>query len=154
VGSRGKDSENLIAPCGIDCRLCSAYLAWKNQSKDKGLNFPYCRGCRPQGKECAFIKKRCEKLYNEEIDYCWECELYPCGLIEHLDKRYRTHFRQSPIENLAFVKKHGLKKFLAAQRKKWACQKCRGMKCTHNGLCFVCDVEKIRGNKKLYRWKE
>ncbi|MHB8104356.1 MAG: DUF3795 domain-containing protein, partial [Dehalococcoidales bacterium] len=52
----------LVAPCGMNCGLCSAYLAMKNDLKKLGIQRSYCAGCRPRGKNCAFMKKNCELL--------------------------------------------------------------------------------------------
>jgi hypothetical protein len=56
-------------------------------------------------------------------------------------------------ENLAFIKKHGLKKFLDKEAAKWKCPQCGGVICCHNGLCFDCSLDKLR-RKKTYRWDE
>ena len=68
------DSE-LIAPCGMNCAICRSYLLAK------------CTGCRIRNKKCAFIKKRCEdnlKLLKGEVDYCFECQCFPCETLKNL----------------------------------------------------------------------
>ncbi|MFC1995459.1 DUF3795 domain-containing protein [Chloroflexota bacterium] len=50
-------NEELIAPCGMNCGICSGYLASKYDIKSKGIKMPYCIGCRPRDKKCAFLKK-------------------------------------------------------------------------------------------------
>jgi len=60
-----RDSE-LVSPCGMNCAVCSGYLAFKNDVKRKGIRMPYCLGCRPRNKNCAFLKKHCSKLSNGE----------------------------------------------------------------------------------------
>ncbi|PIU68223.1 hypothetical protein COS81_04750 [candidate division WWE3 bacterium CG06_land_8_20_14_3_00_42_16] len=52
------------------------------------------------------------------------------------------------------IKKHGILKFLNKEEEKWQCKKCGGTICCHNGLCFTCDLEKLKSKKKLYRWEE
>ncbi len=144
----------LIAPCGMNCSLCSGYLAGQSDVKSKGIRMPYCAGCRPRGKQCAYLKKHCALLINGKVTYCFECRDFPCERLQHLDKRYRTHFHMSPIENLEYIKKNGVDKFIAAQRRKWRCSSCSGTICCHNGLCFNCDLEKLKKKKKLYRWED
>jgi len=62
--------KELIAPCGMNCAVCSGYLALKNDVKAKGVRMPYCKGCRPRDKKCAFLKKRCDLLLNKQLEYC------------------------------------------------------------------------------------
>ena len=31
---------DLIAPCGMNCAICSGYLAYKNDVKNKGVRLP------------------------------------------------------------------------------------------------------------------
>ncbi len=144
----------LIAPCGMDCNVCSGYLALKHDVKEKGLKIPYCKGCRPRDKKCAFLKKRCELLLNKKVEFCYECEEFPCENLKHIDKRYRTLFRMSLIDNLRFIKEHGLAKFLERQKKKWRCTDCGEVICCHNGICFSCGLEKLKNKKKIYRWDD
>lgn len=146
--------EELIAPCGMDCAICSGYLALKNDVRKKGVRMPYCKGCRPRDKKCSFLKKRCELLLNNKVEFCYECEKFPCDNLKHIDKRYQTLFRMSVIDNLNFIKENGLAKFLESQRKKWQCPDCGEVICCHNGICFSCSLEKLKNKKKLYRWED
>ncbi len=143
----------IIAPCGMNCGICSGYLALTYNVKQKNIKIPYCAGCRIRDKKCAFLKKQCDKLLNNKIKYCFECEDFPCKNLQGIDKRYKTYFRMSMIENLENIKKEGIKKFLIEQKKKWACKKCGGTICCHNGICFNCDLDILRKKKKLYRWE-
>jgi len=146
--------EELIAPCGMDCNVCSGYLALKHEVREKGVKMAYCKGCRPRDKRCAFLKKRCELLLNNKVEFCYECEEFPCENLKHLDKRYRTLFRMSFIDNLNFIKEYGLAKFLERQKKKWQCPDCGEVICCHNGICFNCGLEKLKNKKKIYRWED
>ena len=146
--------SELIAPCGMNCAICSGYLAEKHNVKSHGIKMPYCAGCRPRKKMCAWLKKRCDLLMNNKVKYCNECKDFPCRNLKHLDERYRTHFRMSMLENLEYIKKNGTEKFLKEQEKKWKCSKCGGTICCHNGLCFKCDEKKLKSKKKKYRWED
>ncbi len=44
------------------------------------------------------------------------------------------------IENLAYITKEGMKKFLTTQKKKWECPTCVETVCCHNGICFHRDL--------------
>jgi len=145
----------LIAPCGMNCGICSGYLAKKYDIRSKGVRMTYCAGCRPRNKQCAFLKKRCEILLNGQLQYCYECESYPCERLRHIDKRYfLSQFRMSMIENLEYINRNGIEKFLEKEEKKWKCPECGGVICCHNGICFSCGIEKLKNKKKLYRWTD
>jgi hypothetical protein len=133
-------SPDLIAPCGMNCAICSAYLSFVNNSP-----FVKCKGCRPRNKQCAFLKKKCRdgrKLLTGAVTFCYECRCYPCDRLERLDKRYRAQYRMSMIENLDRIKRKGLAAFIRSQYRKYRCPKCRGLRSVHSGKCFKCDTVK------------
>lgn len=146
--------EELIAPCGMNCSICRGYLALKNDVKEKGVRMSYCAGCRPRNKMCAFIKKKCTLLQNDEIIYCYECAKFPCESLMRLDKRYRSSYRMSMIENLKFIKDEGVSKFLKKEKEKWQCKKCGELTCCHNGICFNCELDRLKNKKNPYRWED
>jgi hypothetical protein len=143
----------LIAPCGMNCALCANYLTMQNDLKKQGFGSTYCPGCRPRGKNCAFMKKACEKLGKGLVRFCYECGDFPCERLKRLDKRYRTFYHMSMIENLTYIKENGMRKFLAKERKQWRCPNCGETICCHNGICYNCEVEKLRAKKPRYRWE-
>lgn len=134
-------NEELIAPCGMNCGICSRYLALTHEIKNKEIRMSYCIGCRPRDRKCAFIKKGCHLLLSGQIGYCYECSDFPCEKLRKLDRRYRTFFRMSMIENLQFIKEHGIQKFLIREQEKWKCSDCGETICCHNGVCFNCGLE-------------
>jgi hypothetical protein len=146
--------EELIAPCGMNCSLCSGYLAFTHQVKSKGVRTSYCTGCRPRGKTCAFLKKKCERLLSGSVRYCYECPQFPCVRLLNLDKRYRTLFRMSMVENARFIKEKGMIEFLAREEQKWRCPQCGDVICCHNGICYNCGLAKLKAKKLKYRWDE
>ncbi|MFC1921326.1 DUF3795 domain-containing protein [Chloroflexota bacterium] len=146
--------ETLIAPCGMNCAICSGYLSMKNDVKSKGLGMPYCAGCRPRDKKCAFIKKKCDLVLNAKVQYCYECDDFPCKNLEHLDKRYSELYRMSMVENLEYIRDNGVDKFLDKEEEKWRCPECGETICCHNGICFSCGVDKLRNKKNKYRWED
>ena len=144
----------LIAPCGMNCGICSGYLAFKYNVKSKGVRMPYCIGCRPRDKQCAFLKKRCNLLLEGKVQYCYECEDFPCTRLQHLDKRYRSNFRMSMLENLEYIRENGIEQFLLKEEEKWKCPECGATICCHNGICFNCGLDRLKNKKKLYRWED
>ncbi len=115
---------------------------------------PYCTGCRPRDKKCAFLKKGCELLLNNKVHLCYDCDIFPCERLIHLDKRYRTNFKMSMIENLEFIKENGIKQFLEKEEARWKCPRCGGIISCHNGICFDCGLDELKNKKKLYRWED
>ena len=84
----------LIAPCGMNCSLCVAYLRDKNQ----------CPGCRSidSGKTSEYRKnciiKNCDQLKKNNWKYCSDkCEKFPCKRLKNLDKRYRNKYEMSMV---------------------------------------------------------
>jgi len=147
-------NEELIAPCGMNCGICSGYLAFKHDVKSKGIRMAYCSGCRPRDKKCAFLKKRCNLLLSGQLQYCYECQDYPCEGLRHIDKRYRALYRMSMIENLEYIGKNGVGQFLEKEEEKWKCPECGAAICCHNGICFNCGLSKLKIKTKLYRWED
>ena len=147
-------NEELIAPCGMNCAVCSGYLAFKNDVKSQGVRMPYCAGCRPRDKQCAFLKKRCNRLLEGRVQYCYQCPDHPCQGLQNIDKRYRSLFRMSMIENLEYIRDKGVESFLAKEEEKWRCPQCGAVICCHNGICFECGLDLLKKKKKLYRWGE
>ncbi len=149
---------DLVAPCGMNCGICSSYLAGTRDIKNLGVRMPYCPGCRPRNKSCAFLKKHCQLLAEGKVTFCYECPEFPCERLVALDKRYRERYHMSMLENLKFIKEQGMDAFLQKEAEKWHCPGCGGTISCHNGICFDCGIERLRKRavKKsgLYRWEE
>jgi hypothetical protein len=123
----------LIAPCGMNCGICKAYLRERNK----------CPGCRGDDTNKPVTRlrckiKTCEFFKNENTKFCFECGNFPCPDLEHLDGRYRKNYNMSMIENLENIKNFGIKKFLRDEDVKWTCSKCGGTICVHEGYCYSC----------------
>ena len=113
---KGCDSD-LIAPCGMNCRLCVGFFGYTISG---GKRKKRCIGCRQSDKNCAFIKKRCKRLTKKEINYCYECKDFPCEQLEKLDKSYRKRFEMSMIDNLKNIRDNGMENFLKQQEEKYS----------------------------------
>jgi hypothetical protein len=145
--------EKLVAPCGMNCGVCASYLAMKNDLKKKGFGKTYRAGCLPTGKNC-YYKKQCASLGKGIVRFCYDCEDFPCRGLRTLDKRYRTFYHMSMIENLEFIQKHGIGVFLEKEAARWRCPECGEVICCHNGLCYNCGLDALRRKKQKYRWDE
>jgi hypothetical protein len=131
-------SEELIAPCGMNCAVCSRYLSHINKLKRS-----QCIGCRPRNKQCTYLFKNCtgpKNISKGKSTFCFECNKYPCKQIDRVDKRYRIGYEMSMKDNLEYIRKQGIAKFVEAQYKKYHCPKCSGLISIHNRKCFKCDT--------------
>jgi hypothetical protein len=146
-------SENLIAPCGMNCSLCRSYQAMHKDLNTQGFNYKYCPGSIPRGENCLHMGDQCELLANGSVRFCFECQSFPCKRLKALDKRYRTKYHMSMIENLNFIQENGLEMFQEKEAASWRCPTCDNLICCHNGLCLQCDLDVLRNNRK-YRWNE
>ncbi len=129
----------LIAPCGMNCRLCRAHI------RDRKA----CPGCR--GDDSSKTKTRiwcrirnCQELLRAEVKYCSACESLPCARLNHLDKRYRSKYGMSMIENLKSIKKLGIRRFISNERERWTCPECGELICVHEPRCLCCQ----------HRWRQ
>jgi hypothetical protein len=123
----------LIAPCGMNCHLCHAYI------RDKKT----CPGCRDddslKSKTCVSCRiKNCEKIVQDEAVYCFSCDSFPCDRLKHLDKRYRTKYGMSMIGNLENIRKFGIRNFIRNEKEKWTCPKCGELISVHKPQCLSC----------------
>jgi hypothetical protein len=144
-----KIPDELIAPCGMNCAICSKYLSYINNLKRS-----QCIGCRPSNKSCDYLFAKCTGVndsQNKNSVFCYECNQYPCKQIKRMDDRYRKNYRMSVKDNLNQIKNQGISIFTQDQNNKYRCSKCGGLVSIHNRKCFNCDtitrlVEKIDGN--------
>jgi hypothetical protein len=47
------------------------------------------------------------KRLGHEIDFCYQCEDFPCDRLKTIDMRYRKKYNASLIENLCAIKESG-----------------------------------------------
>ncbi|NLD27102.1 MAG: DUF3795 domain-containing protein [Acholeplasmataceae bacterium] len=126
---------NIIAPCGIICDICLGFQTNKNK----------CVGCNNTGFKPVHCEKCNIKLCSEknikDNFFCVYCFDFPCKLIKHLDKRYKTKYNESPIQNLENIAKNGLEAFIEIENKKWTCIQCGTLLCVHRNECLKCGAK-------------
>ncbi len=104
-------NADMIAPCGLDCSICKRALAETGR----------CAGCRgPNDNKPEFCSERCGIILCEKR----KSSQYP--------------LRESPLENLRFIREAGMAAFLERERKQWTCSACGGVICVHTGVCSDC----------------
>lgn len=129
-----KQTAGLIAPCGMNCALCLAFQRLKKR----------CPGCREEDPNkshyCQMcIIRNCPTIQNNLSHFCYECENMPCKRLKLLDKRYRTKYGMSMIENLIEIKEKSMEVFLTHQVEKYTCKTCGGLICVHRSRCLTCE---------------
>lgn len=131
--------KELIAPCGMNCGICKYHYREKHQ----------CPGCRGpdenKSKYCIeCIIKNCEELKKHNSEFCFDCSNIPCKRLKNLDKRYRTKYHMSMLENLEFIKEKRIELFLDKEKQKWTCHTCGGIVTCHGGMCLQCGFKKFK----------
>jgi len=127
------DDPQIIAPCGLNCSLCRAYVRERNP----------CPGCRSSTTNksnacltCAI--KNCAELAAGGHAFCSSCEKFPCADLLHLDTRYQARYGVSAIGNLEHIKAIGVARFVAEETAKWSCPECGSLLCMHTPQCPNC----------------
>ncbi len=95
--------DRLFSLCGLNCGLCPMLLG------------NYCGGCGNGNQSCKIAK--CS-LTHGGIEYCYECEQYPCEKYEHIDEydSFITHRRRkSDLEKAQSI---GIKQYDLEQQEK------------------------------------
>jgi hypothetical protein len=128
--------KSLIAPCGMNCGTCLAYLREKNR----------CPGCRIfSADKTTSVQKciipGCVYLEKTKSKFCFDCEKYPCQRMKQLDKRYKTKYRTSFFENLLMIKQNGIEAFLEFESGRRTCPECGSTLSVHRENCLICSYD-------------
>jgi hypothetical protein len=133
--------NSLAAPCGIYCGACRQYLLWKKDLLEERGYKMGCKGCRIRNKYCAFIRRDCPALRKKELNYCYECEQFPCQNLQKIDSQYQERWSVNMIENLKRIKEVGVEKWFEEQRELYICPKSGGEICIHDTECYDCGLK-------------
>lgn len=127
------DSAELIAPCGLNCRVCRAFVRHRKPCPGcRGGAFNKSNGCL----SCAI--KTCRKLTDGDRRFCFSCPDYPCTNLLRLEKRYRKKYGVNIFDNFRSIKEEGLETFLSREDAKWQCPTCGSTLCMHKPECDTC----------------
>ena len=129
---------NELAPCGVYCGACPSF----NKT---------CLGCASDDKE----QDRCSKwgckvrncCYNQKkLDYCINCEQFPCKIINK--KILATHtidlrftFRHEIPDIFIKLNTMGINYYLDFQKQRWKCDSCSGTIRFYHYKCDKCGKE-------------
>lgn len=126
----------IIAHCGLICNFCYAFQRKINKCpgctvEEKG-KLKHCENCR--FKICLDRKQTVNGI-------CFECKDFPCQPLKQFDKRYRTKYGISIIENLRVIGNNGTNEFLKFESEKWKCKQCGENLCMHSNECPKCGIQ-------------
>lgn len=137
-----KIDGEMYAPCGVNCMICYKHCNSKNK----------CEGCFKKSNGKPEHCRRCnikDCICENNIEYCFECEKYPCKYIKNIDKSYKKRYGVSVLENSEYVKLKGIECFLDNKRIRYSCQ-CGGIISLNDGICSECNVN-ITGNFNIFK---
>jgi hypothetical protein len=123
-------TSDLIAPCGMNCGVCSMFLREKKP----------CKGCLPSPLS-AKPHPQCQiRACVQEKNHirCIECAAFPCDRLQTLDRRYQTNYGVSLCKNLADFSDLGAVLFVHSESLKWECPHCHSRLSVHNATCLQC----------------
>ncbi|MCW4015600.1 MAG: DUF3795 domain-containing protein [Candidatus Bathyarchaeota archaeon] len=129
-------TAELMSPCGIYCGTCIAFFGYTMAGKKRKMS---CIGCRSRISKCAFLKKGCSKLASKQVEYCFECESFPCERLKAIDVGYLRKYGMSLVENLKHIQSKGINSFLKTEQEKRKCPTCGGVICVHTNKCYGCN---------------
>ena len=128
--------KELIAPCGLNCRVCKAIcssseLKCSGCNSREGYKYKHCM-------ECGIVK--CEKRAQLIDIYCDTCPDYPCEEVLEKQTRYTSAYPmyESPMGNLQILRTRGMDALLEREEKYWTCPECSGKISVHDGVCEKC----------------
>jgi ribosomal protein L32 len=122
----------IVSPCGLVCNLCLGFQRSNNT----------CVGCNESGYKpnhcvnCSII--HCPEKLGDPKLLCNVCEQYPCRRLKDIDKRYRTKYGESLVENFIWIERMGMTAFKEELIKYWTCSGCGELLCAHRDVCLHC----------------
>lgn len=135
-------ADTLIAPCGMNCGVCVAYLREKRP----------CKGCRVRSenkpRHCVTCRiANCDELARTDTGFCIDCTTFPCARMKQLDLRYRKNYQTSLIDNLKYIEQHGMGSFLNLEARQRTCPFCGNIVSIHRDFCIHCKKQRSQINK-------
>ena len=130
--------KNLAAPCGVYCGACRSYLLLKKDIIEERGYKSGCNGCRIRNKKCSYIKRDCALIRKNEIEFCYECDAFPCSNLKKLDEMYSKRYGVSQIKNLKRLQEVGFEQWIQEKEKLYQCPEYGGEICVHDAECYDC----------------
>ncbi len=124
-----KIDNEMFAPCGMNCQLCSDYCKSN------------CPGCLISdfGKKKSTLKCKIKSCFDKKaFKYCGRCSEFPCKLIKKHDKNSVKRYDFSTLNNANKIKNTGINRINLENRLDWICPKCEGIITIEDKTCTEC----------------
>jgi len=121
----------MIAPCGMNCGTCIAYMRPNNKC-------PGCRLVEHGTSRVNCIIRSCDLLGETDSKFCYDCPKYPCKRLRQLDNRYRTKYHTSFLDNLVMIREKGIDFFISFETGRRKCPCCGATLSVHRNHCLAC----------------
>jgi len=124
-----------VAPCGVFCSACPSFKksclgCSSNEKNQKRISKWNCKI-----RQCCYEKKH--------IDYCANCEDFPCKIIDNKlikshedDNRFK--YRHEIPDDFKKIKLLGIDEFIEQKKKDYLCKKCGGTIFFYSYKCSQC----------------
>lgn len=138
--------KKLAGACGLFCPACNIYIAsTEDASRLQALCERYglsseqarCFGCRSEKRfpYCDTCKMR-ECSLRKGIDFCIECEDYPCEeiLSFHASRPHRIEI----CKDLVYIKSSGFESWFSEMLEHYSCYNCKTLNSAYDLFCRTC----------------
>ena len=143
--------------CGIYCGTCPWYLAYRKHDLEQlnklseTNNIPIeqirCDGClstrtAPDCAKCGHGFRKCAAENN--VKWCFQCPQFPCDRLQryrdvHVVDGVSHHIHV--IDNLLYMKKHGVSRWVQEQEKTACCPNCGNQLYWFTHECLICHAQ-------------
>ena len=147
---KSEDKKSLCAICGLFCGACTLYIGTREDPErikdiSKRLKTETeeweCDGCRTD-RLCYYCRNVCYMkpcATEKGIDFCYECEEYPCDEIRKFQEE-RPH-RIELWEAQERIKKVGYSKWFDEMMEHYSCPDCHTINSAYDIACRNCGQE-------------
>lgn len=163
--------KRLAAVCGLFCPACTVLIGTREDPErlkvlaeriQKPIKELRCDGCRTE-KRCFYCRERCKmgKCASQRgIDFCGECEEYPCEDLKSFQAElpHRIELWKSQER----IREVGYEKWYAEMIKHYSCPECGSINSAYDLSCRKCGtapscnyvgIHKEKIVEHLARWK-
>lgn len=133
-------NQDLIAPCGIYCRLCSHHFGTTPEGATLQEPGAPCKGCLHKDvsqlyKHCQICEMRpCAKA--KGVMLCSQCPDFPCEKVKPFQSDSYPHHNEAYAQMMDFT---GTKEqWVDLLEKRWSCPQCGAPFGYYENVCRTC----------------
>ena len=147
--ANSRPEKERAAVCGLYCEACAVYIGSTDDPKKleslvdlfkvevEDINDLICYGCKSEKvtslcADCKFV----ECAEKREIDFCAECDEFPCKDLKDFQKAgaHRIELFDDGDE----IREKGCAEWMKNARKKYSCSKCSAINSAYDLVCRKC----------------